>query len=463
MILADDFVERENLGWRIEPGVPDPSNPLIEPKYPWDSAATFVSGTILRDPADGLWKVWAASYEHVPGPGLFEAARARLTYASSEDGVHWERPKLPGKPCLGEKETNVIFDLAPDGHSHYTSVFLNEPGHGESRFEMLIMRSRGNLPNGMYRYRSKDGIAWERVSDLLAIETSDSIFIYKDLDAPYVALHKRELPAFPGAHVIYDIGAGGLRVLCRRTSDDGDTWSDPPELILTPDWQDTHDTQFMDIQPLQHGGGYIATVTVYHALSGTIDLQFAGSRDGRRWWRPSRRACLPNAPLGDYGGGMIWPMRQPVEIAGRLYVYYCASQGLHGDIYAGRSNAYLDYGALCRASWEKGRLWAAAPAPGGPVEASLCTPPLSDAQGKELFINAVTTGDGEVVAELLSPAPDGSPGKAIQGFSRQDATAFQGNDKLHVFQWKGGSRVPCNDAMLRLHLRRAYLYGYELR
>jgi len=96
-----------------------------------------------------------------------------------------------------------------------------------------------------------------------------------------------------------------LRVLGRRTSSDGSHWSDPTFIILTPDWRDPADTQFMELCPIAVPGGYVATVTVYHNLTQAIDLQWAASRDGIEWWRPDRRPALPNPPLGDYGGGMI--------------------------------------------------------------------------------------------------------------------------------------------------------------
>ena len=462
-IFADDFVERKNLAWRVEPGVWDSANPLIEPKRAWDSAAAFGGGTILIDPTDGMWKLWAMSWPHDPDPGLRAPGQYRLTYAVSEDGVKWTRPSLPGHPCLGERETNVLFDLASDGHSHYSSVFIHADGAPERRYEMFVMRSHGALPTGMYRYWSRNGIDWERDGDRLGLETSDSIFVFKEFDAPYTAYHKTSLPAFPGAHVPYDIGSGEIRVLVRRRSEDGFHWSSPPEILMTPDWRDAQDTQFMDMGPLRQGRGYVATVTIYHALSGTIDIQFAGSPDGRRWWRPARRACLANAPLGDYGGGMFWPMRQMVEADGRLYLYFCAMQGVHGDLYETRQNAYLDYGALCRASWEAGRLWAAVPAAGGPTEAVLTTPPLREAGGKELVINAVTAGDGVVKAELCTPRKDGLPGEAVDGFSVDEARAFRGDDKLHVLSWKGGRAAPRDDVMLRFFMRRARLYGFEWR
>ena len=461
-LFADDFVERKDLAWRVEPGEWDEANPLIEPKHPWDSASAFGSGTALIDPTDGLWKLWALSWPHDPDPGLRAPGKYRLTYAFSEDGVKWTRPALRGHPCMGEQETNVLFDLMPDGHSHYPSVFIHEDFPPERRYEMFVMRSRGALASGMYRYWSRNGIDWEREGDRLSLETSDSIFVFTDMGAPYAAYHKTSLPSFPGAHVPYDIGSGEIRVLVRRTSEDGFHWSNPPEILMTPDWRDAHDTQFMDMGPLRQGRGYVATVTVYHALSATIDIQFAGSPDGLRWWRPARRPCVANRSLGDYGGGMFWPMRKMIEADGRLYLYFCAMQGLHGDLYETRQNAYLDYGALCRVSWEKGRLWAATPAAGGPTEAHLTCRPASGVAAKTLYINAVTLPGGEISAELCT-GNNWEVGSAVAGFAREDCGAFRGDAKCQRLTWKGGEVCPREGLLLRLYLRKARLYGFAWR
>src|SRR5580658_8822243 len=60
-LLGEDFVEKHNIAWRIELGHDDGANPLIEPKFPWESAAVFSHGTVLVDPIDGLWKAWYIS------------------------------------------------------------------------------------------------------------------------------------------------------------------------------------------------------------------------------------------------------------------------------------------------------------------------------------------------------------------------------------------------------------------
>ena len=72
------------------------------------------------------------------------------------------------------------------------------------------------------------------------------------------------------------------RVASRRGSKDRSSspGTDPAALVLTPDWRDPADTQFMELCPLAVPGGYVATVTVFHNFTQTIDLQWAASRDG---------------------------------------------------------------------------------------------------------------------------------------------------------------------------------------
>src|SRR5690349_18718423 len=59
--LEDDFVERRNMAWRVEPGQLAQNNPLMTGQYPWDGATPFYNGTVLIDPIDGLWKLWGIS------------------------------------------------------------------------------------------------------------------------------------------------------------------------------------------------------------------------------------------------------------------------------------------------------------------------------------------------------------------------------------------------------------------
>ena len=64
IIFADDFEEHHKICWRVEQAVPDPKNPLLSGKYPWDLGGPVLggSGTILKDPIDGKYKGWVTSW-----------------------------------------------------------------------------------------------------------------------------------------------------------------------------------------------------------------------------------------------------------------------------------------------------------------------------------------------------------------------------------------------------------------
>lgn len=503
-LLGEDFVQKHNIAWRIETATEDPANPLVEPKLPWESAALFSHGTILRDPTDGLWKAWYVSARQTK---LQASAERRLTYAESEDGVHWKRPKLNICPYPGHPRTNILLDINSGGSAQHASVILHPDGPPDRKYEMFVIRlpgwetrykvvrgfklppgksghggGKGVFKPGLFRYRSSDGknwVPWEVVN----LETSDSAWVSQLADGSYVAYHKIAIPALPGGIFPYDVAAGVCRILVRRTSRDGTDWT-PYEPVLLPDWLDAQDTQFMELTPLEQRSGMVGLVTVYHTLNQSIDVQFAGTRDGRKWWRPDRRACVPLRPLGDLGGGMVWPMHPMIQHNGRIYLYYSGCEGVHNDyqstepvermkgaklpmwphywepltlgndVYSPVRGVLWFYGSLCRASWEEGRLWAAVTATGGSPEGTLMTWNLS-AGGKQFTANVVSYKEGSLKAELVLH------GRPIRGFSRNECAPIRGDHRGAVIRWKGGSRCPVENVQIRFYLQRARLYGFD--
>jgi hypothetical protein len=503
-LLGEDFVEKHNIAWRIELANDDGANPLMEPEFPWESAAVFSHGTVLIDPIDGLWKAWYISCKQTK---LQSSAERRLCYAESEDGLHWTRPRLDICSYPGFPRTNILLDVKSGGSAQHTSVIIHPDAPPDERYEMFVIRlpgwehpykvvkgfalpqnssthagGKGEFKPGYFRYRSRDGkkwVPWEVVN----LETSDSGWITQVVDGSYVAYHKAVIPCPPGSLVPYDIAAGACRIMVRRTSPDGTKWS-ASEPVMTPDWLDAQDTQFMELTPLPQRGGTAGLVTVYHVLNQTIDVQFAGSRDGKNWWRPDRRACLPLKALGDLGGGMIWPMHPMIQHKGRIYLYYSGCEGLHNDYhstdavermkaanfprwpnyweplvlgkdsYSPIRGVLWFFGSLCRASWEAGRLWAAVTATGGTPEGTLMTRPLN-AAGKQLTVNVVTVKEGTITAELVRN------GRPLRGFTKADCKPVRGDHHAAPLRWNGGARCPQNDVQIRFYLQRARLYGFD--
>ena len=126
IIFADDFDQRSNIAWRVEPA--KDRQVLLEPRYPWDSASTCTGhGTVLRDPIDGRWKGWFVAVQenlnHARGKHDF-----RLVHVVSEDGRQWTRPELDLCPFEGYPRTNILFDYESGGRTTYASVFRRSGG-----------------------------------------------------------------------------------------------------------------------------------------------------------------------------------------------------------------------------------------------------------------------------------------------------------------------------------------------
>ncbi|MFH0962930.1 MAG: hypothetical protein V2A58_02845 [Planctomycetota bacterium] len=491
MILADDFLQRNKIAWRMEPGKKDPNNPILSPRYPWDLGAVFSHGTALLDPIDGLYKMWYLSTPKEKG--LYR----QLTYAYSEDGVKWVRPMVGVYPFGKHKRTNIVLGTKMGGIVSQVSVFIHPDAEPDRRYEMFCYRdpihhpaASGPYSNpskriegvplppglnhncyGLYRHFSPDGIRWRVEGEPVAggpqtrdayggrpFVSSDGLSVFQLRDGRYVIHNKVQLPAIPGGYVKYDVGAGECRTIARRESPDGREWGHTYENILTPDWRDPQDTQFMELMMNEYNDGFIGVATVYHCVEGTIDLQFIGSRDGKKWIRPVRRPCVSLEPLGDVDGGMLWPMRGFVIDGEKVHLYYAGLTGLHGDVYSNVPVCDGAFeGAMCRATWELGRMWGMTHFSGNDEEASVTTRPVQW-QGKTLFINAVTRGSGKVEAELLD-----YEFKPLRGYTRKECRAVRGDSKCARLGWRTGPKPKLEAPLLRIILTDARLYGFEWR
>lgn len=471
LLMPNDFDSLLLVSWRVEQGVPDMHNPLLEPHMPWDAGGVMAHGTVLHDPIDGLWKAWQVS---TPTEVTFEGLKAkhesqrRLTYLESKDGVNWYRPMLWLNRWPGYDSTNILLDLNSGGTAVYASVLVDTTNK-EWPYEMFVLRSPklGGVPNhvghlpgpkeklGTYRYISKDGKDWKLVEGPISASVGggdDVSYVYREPDGSYVSYYKAYPKLRKGDRIIpYDNNSrGGLRSIERRTSPNGSEWGNDT-LVLTRDWRDPDYAQFLELCPVRVNGGYVALVTYYNASIKTMSLELAASRDGINWWRPDRRPALPNPPLGDYGGGMIWQMHHPIVENGKMYVYYAGSEGIHGEILDSRFKPRIEVGgenitgsqtptlpfntALCRATWQFDRLWALVPSAGGPTLGEAVTRPGNPA-GCRLAVNINVRKGGDFRAELLDKS-----GYPILSFIAEDCQQITGDHHQIIVSWKGGKTL----------------------
>jgi len=107
--VCDDRVvmDRWNAERFVVPLERHPDNPLIEREYLWEGTGPHMGGSVLRDPEDGLFKMWysvwnrEAYYNKLP-------FSYNVCYAESDDGDHWRRPMLGVFDHEGSTENNCI-------------------------------------------------------------------------------------------------------------------------------------------------------------------------------------------------------------------------------------------------------------------------------------------------------------------------------------------------------------------
>ena len=291
-------------------------NPIMTPLYPWEGRLALY-GTVWRNEETGRFRMW---YQGYGGMGIsrmgddisdspwkgFDGRNLLYTigYATSDDGVFWERPNLGLIDYEGSRDNNlVMLDAAyaniiedprdPDPDRLYKSLF----------FEARDPAGTPNMGDGVSVAFSPDGIRWTKYhGNPVITRSSDShtLLGWDDLHGKYVSF------ARPSVH------EGNMtRRIGRSTSDDFTSWT-VPEDVLVPDDDDPPGLEFYGMPVFKYHDLYIGQLLAYRTppeepqirFMGTIDVQLAVSRDGIDWKRAGGRVpFIPNGPPGSIDAG----------------------------------------------------------------------------------------------------------------------------------------------------------------
>ncbi|MDP6065339.1 MAG: hypothetical protein QGI49_11220 [SAR202 cluster bacterium] len=436
-------------------------NPVMIPLYPWEGRVTLY-GTVWND-ADGEWRMWYQGYGGGAVPSMakdisdspwedldFDASNLLyvIGYATSNNGIHWERPNLQLIDYKGSIDNNLVLSDAsfaniikdtrdPDPNRLYKSLF----------FEARDPAGTPNMGDGVSVAFSPDGIRWTKYEGNPVIKkSSDAHVLYgwDDLHGKYVSYCR------PSVHE-----GNKTRLIGRSESDDFINWTDI-EAVLIPDSEDPDGTEFYSMPVFKYEGHYLGQLFAYHTppeepqirFAGTIDVQLASSRDGINWDRAgNRKPFIPNGPPGTIDAGEIYTARAPVVVGNELWFYYSCSASEHGI--TGRS------GPICLA---KLRLDGFVSVDAGEDAGSLITKPFR-CEGGLLEINASARG-GVVEVAVLDES-----GIQYQGYSRQECALFDGDSVDHSVTWRGKlslEELKGNTVRLKFYLQNASLYSFTV-
>ncbi|MEN3940721.1 hypothetical protein WJU23_05455 [Prosthecobacter sp. SYSU 5D2] len=472
-LFVDDFMLHLKRGvTRVVHPAKKLEKPVLEAEMPWEirdkdgflDKRVNIYGTVLRDEKTGAFRMWYAD----PGSVL---------YATSSDGVQWERPVLKITGANNETDLHlhshsIIEDkFESDPQKRYKAVGCDSKGVDEAKLQRLkdkfelVDWYRDKDHRLYYATHSPDGLRWTVDPEPILLGC-DTITLSQDpVTGEYLAFHKRQ----------GDPRTVGIRQVFLSVSKDMKHWSEPQPVMVADEMDHkaarklkggTY-SEFYNLSAFPYAGQWLGFATPFRRVeppsalfgndevdgrkrsaTGIIDVQLVHSRDGRHWHRCSDRS--PVIALGPhaYDAGSIFGLcNSPVFVGDELWMYYTAVTTPHGGL------APVKQQSIARASWRiDGLVSLRAQKTPGIVETHEFIP-----QGGELMVNA-DVKNGSLMVEVLDAA-----GEVIKGYDKASSTIEKQDSVRQKIQWKSLSSLPAGKPIrLRFYLENGDLFSYWL-
>ena len=464
-LLVDDYVVEDT--WNLKRVVTRPAkhhaNPVLRADQPWEhsnqpgqSNKGLHGNSVMYDRDEGLFKLWYNSSHFVHWNSPEDCTYTYwIGYATSRDGIVWEKPDVGSFEFDGSTANNVVLtgewwatcgtvlkeDAEPDPARRYKLLYTDI--FGVKAPEKLVAQHRaGELRAGVCIAYSPDGVHWTPHADNPVIDgESDTMnTVFWDERLQRYVLYLRP-PVYAGRW---------KRRVARAESPDLLRWS-YPQTVVTPDELDPVEVYGMPVFPYE--GLYFGLLQMYYSdTSMTIDSQLAFSRDGTLWDRlPTRQTFIErgieHGQAREFDCGMLFPL-PPVPVGDELWFYYTGHNVLHNDSGAQES-------AVGLATLKRDRFIARTPV--RQSEGALVTRAFT-CEGDGLEINACAA-NGRIRVEVLTER-----GEVVEGFGRGECAAFAGDALAHSVRWNGGGLSALRGRTIRLkfYLSEASLYAFQI-
>ncbi|MCC6487085.1 MAG: hypothetical protein IT364_06255 [Candidatus Hydrogenedentes bacterium] len=430
--LCDDRVVADR--WMAErfvvPLARHPGNPLITRDKPWEGTGPHMGGTVLRDPQDGLYKMWYsvwnshAYYNKLP-------FSYNVCYAESEDGLTWNKPNLGVFEYEGSMENNCI-RLGTDKTQNIDVCMNPLPDRYPGKY-LAIHNQKG----GVFVSSSEDGKTFTRLVEAPAISyhsDTHNNFVYDEVrDLWFLFCRPR---TWAGDH---------RRRVSVQQSADLAQWTHET-VILVP--TETDLPEFYGMTVFRRGDLFFGGLQTYDRATGFMQAELAWSGDGYQWTQlPKHPSWVERGPEGAWDHGMAMIAESPV-IEGETMRFYYGGFPLPHDT---KEENVCAIGLM---SAELDRLVGLRPSG---TEPGLVLTRALDARGKRLVVNARVTGSIRVELRYGN-------NKTLEGWSFDDCDPLATTGFASEITWKGKSigEVQETDVQILFKLDNAELYTFDL-
>lgn len=474
ILMADERAIHYHSGLKQVLQIPErhQANPVIANDRKWELAIGYC--TIHLDRVTGRYQCWYQSY--AGGRAKHPTRRVVLCYATSLDGVIWEKPKLKLFDFNGDPDTNIVL-VGNGGRSvnYGASVLVDDQDPDPSRRYKLaywdFTEKEGRQVPGLCVAFSPDGIHWNKHPEAPLLqgaygEPTQPPFAEEAVGEP------SERPAISDVmdlmwdpvgrqYIIYSKtwidGLDGRRfwkrAVVRTTSKDFVHWS-RPELILSPSSKE--DGQFHGASVFFHEGLYLGLLQRLdfggfdRGGTGNMPAELIWSVDGREWKRPfTDQFFMPtNQNSQAFDAGCLWTSATPIHLERTTRLYYGAYPGWNADLDHSTTGIGMMSVPLNR--------WIGLT----PMDETgqLTLKPLHLNKETRITLNADASA-GTVRLELLHPS-----GYRVKGFTAEDAVPLKGDELEHQVRWKDPSFqvLSPGNYQIRLHLKKATIFALDL-
>ena len=376
-LVVDDLLiqSMEGVRRRLHPGGKLPEH-VLEPDQPWEGVRVYVYGTTTYDADEGLFKMW---YLARMGPGFEERSPGLLRqgdvmlYATSLDGIQWEKPRLGLKEFDGSRDNNIVRI-----NCHSPTIFVDEDAPPVERYRYLGWNNEEGQERGYLAAHSADGLRWVEYPGNPVIRVKEVVETMTVTRHPetkeFFGYHRRWVKCEGDGKDFGDY-RDWRRGLAVTRSQDFVSWS-PPSMILTPDEEDDAWAQnpgergeFYNLSGFRYGSQFLGFLPLFRITSvtprasdsaaaralganvspwdGPIEAQLVHSRDGVLWNRfEDRSPIIPRGQPGSFDAGMILAVAdRPIIVGDEVWVYYTGINTTHGGTIPPKR------AAIGRASW----------------------------------------------------------------------------------------------------------------
>jgi hypothetical protein len=507
LLLGEPTVSHtKHLTQRFIPAQKHSTNPVIRRTEKWEGVGPYLWGNrLMQDPSSGELRLWYIAY-------AFTGNFYRWGYATSRDGLQWNKPDLGVEQFEGVPARNCL-PLGPHPEKGTRSIARDPRPESppDRRYLGVRFTYEGEFisfsPDGIHWVEHPSNPVWHVPSDIIHVMWDDRrqkfIAFYKvwelkgrevrpgdpKEDTPFVAhlptfepkdlgngitefhgpcitfrppgtaaVEKRKFVLRSGQQGADDGGGTSLsgkwnakRVQAFADSQDGIHWTNE-QVILRADAQDppTANIQYLFVIP--YGGYYLGFLTL-HDEAGHFRIQLAWSGNGIAWHRPARTPWLDVGPENAFDCGMVLGPTDPILWEKEMWFPYGGFPIRHDSKETNWESAI----GIATMRTDGFAAWEAGTEPG-----ELVTQPFR-CDGDRLFVNAAAQS-GSLAVEILD-----EKGDPVDGFEARSCRAVTtdtiANERDGWIQWREATdlhRVQGKVIRLRFTLQNAALFSYRL-